>query len=56
MPWVGYKDSRPPLGIGSGIGWLWFEMGLTLVIKTVASVGGLTSALLLVSHITIYRP
>lgn len=48
MPWVGYKDSPPFKGVGSGAGWLWAELGVVLVIKTVASVGGLTSALLLV--------
>ena len=50
MPWVGYKDDTPSKGMGSGTGWLWAELGVVLVIKTVASVGGLTSALLLVSR------
>ncbi|KAF2017405.1 MFS transporter-like protein [Aaosphaeria arxii CBS 175.79] len=50
MPWVGYKDSNPSFGIGTGRGWLWAELGVVLVIKTVASVGGLTSALLLVTN------
>lgn len=49
MPWVGYKKDSPYMGIGTGRGWLWTELGIVLVIKTVASVGGLTSALLLVS-------
>jgi hypothetical protein len=49
MPWVGYKNSVPYKGIGSGAGWLWFELGVVLVIKTIAGVGGLTAALLLVS-------
>jgi len=49
MPWVGYKEDRPFQGVGTGAGWLWAELGIILVIKTVASVGGLTSALLLVS-------
>jgi MFS family permease len=49
MPFMGYKDSQPPLGIGSGFAWLWGELGVILVIKTVASVGGLSAALLLVS-------
>lgn len=49
MPWVGYKESNPFRGVGTGAGWLWAELGVVLVIKTVASVGGLTSALLLVS-------
>ncbi|KAF2741187.1 MFS transporter-like protein [Polyplosphaeria fusca] len=50
MPWVGYKDSTPWKGIGSSKGWLWTELGIILVIKTVASVGGLTSALLLITN------
>jgi MFS family permease len=49
MPWVGYKNSDPYKGIGSGAAWLWFELGVVLVIKTIAGVGGLTAALLLVS-------
>lgn len=43
MPWVGYKDNP-------GTTWLWFELGVVLVIKTIAGVGGLTAALLLVSR------
>ncbi|KAF2689559.1 MFS general substrate transporter [Lentithecium fluviatile CBS 122367] len=50
MPWVGYKDSNSSKGVGSGAGWLWTELGVVLVIKTVASVGGLTSALLLITN------
>ncbi|KAK7192473.1 hypothetical protein DPSP01_009709 [Paraphaeosphaeria sporulosa] len=50
MPWVGYKDSNPYWGLGTGTGWLWAELGVILVIKTVASVGGLTSALLLITN------
>jgi MFS family permease len=42
MPFVGYKNKH-------GSGWLWFELGVVLVIKTIAGVGGLTAALLLVS-------
>lgn len=49
MPWVGYKDSKPLFGVGSGKVWLWVELGFVLLVKTVAAVGGLTSALLLVS-------
>jgi MFS family permease len=45
MPWVGYRDGH---GIGQGKIWLWIELGIALVIKTVAAVGGLASALLLV--------
>jgi len=50
MPWVGYKNSVPYKGIGSGAGWLWFELGVVLVIKTIAGVGGLTAALLLITN------
>lgn len=50
MPFVGYKkvpeEGEPAMG--SGLGWLWAEIGIVLLIKTVAAVGGLTSALLLV--------
>ena len=49
-PFVGYKSA----GVGKdvlsrGKIWLWLELGLVLLVKTVAAVGGLTSALLLVS-------
>jgi MFS family permease len=50
MPWVGYKKGDQGQGIGNGAGWLWFELGVVLVIKTIAGVGGLTAALLLVSR------
>lgn len=43
MPFVGYKHKQ-------GSVWLWFELGVVLVIKTIAGVGGLTAALLLVSR------
>ncbi|TKA28778.1 hypothetical protein B0A54_15968 [Friedmanniomyces endolithicus] len=53
MPFVGYKS-----GTGNGDGaptmkgkaWLWVELGVVLLIKTVAAVGGLTSALLLITN------
>ena len=49
MPWVGYKNSDVgDGGISSGKAWLWAELGFVLLVKTVAAVGGLTSALLLV--------
>ncbi|KAI9838858.1 MAG: hypothetical protein M1819_004065 [Sarea resinae] len=49
MPWVGYKDpgSKGPY---QGKVWLWLELGSALLIKTVAAVGGLTSALLLITN------
>lgn len=53
MPWVGYKDGSKS-GDGpvttSGKVWLWVELGAVLIIKTVAAVGGLTSALLLITN------
>jgi hypothetical protein len=48
MPWVGHRSSNPGSGLGSGKVWLWIELGFVLLVKTVAAVGGLTSALLLV--------
>lgn len=51
MPWVGYKDkSAGSNGVSIGKLGLWFEIGAVLLLKTVAAVGGLTSALLLVSY------
>ncbi|KAF2425807.1 MFS general substrate transporter [Tothia fuscella] len=47
MPFVGYKDGE---GLGQGKTWLWFELGVVLVVKTVAAVGGLASALLLITN------
>jgi MFS family permease len=49
MPWVPYRDSPAPFGWGSSTVWLWVEIGFVLLVKTIAAVGGLTSALLLVS-------
>ena len=49
MPWVGYKDSRNgDGGISSGKVWLWVELGIILLIKSLSAVGCLTSFLLLV--------
>lgn len=54
IPWVGYKDgshggvSGPTTTVGRV--WLWIELGAVLIIKTVAAVGGLTSALLLITN------
>lgn len=53
MPWVGYKEKNDYIGISTGATWLWIEIGIVLLIKTVAAVGGLTSALLLVRHLII---
>jgi len=48
MPWVGHRGSKPLFGIGTGKVWLWIELGFVLLVKTIAAVGGMTSALLLV--------
>lgn len=52
MPWVGYKDGKDGTGPETQAGkiWLWIELGVVLIVKTVASVGGLTSALLLITN------
>ncbi len=49
MPWVGYSDDPPPLGIGTGKRWLYAEIGTVLAFKSICAVGGLSSVLLLVS-------
>ena len=54
MPWVGYKKRASDGVLSSGAIWLWIEIGLVLLIKTVAAVGGLTSALLLVCSTTLH--
>lgn len=46
-PFVGYKH-EDGVGMGKGKEWLWVQLGFVLIVKTVAAVGGLTSALLLV--------
>ena len=49
-PFVGYKNIKNgDGGMSNGKIWLWVELSAVLLIKTVAAVGGLTSALLLVS-------
>ena len=48
-PWVGYKrEDVGDGGMSSGRDWLWVELGIVLLIRAVAAVGCLTSALLLV--------
>jgi ATP/ADP translocase len=49
MPFVGYPNRS---GFGQGAVAVWAALGLSLILKTVATVGGLTSALLMVSHWT----
>ncbi|KAJ9651281.1 hypothetical protein H2198_009435 [Neophaeococcomyces mojaviensis] len=51
MPFVGYKkEDDGKSGLSSGVAWLWVEICVVLLIKTVAAVGGLTSALLLITN------
>jgi MFS family permease len=52
MPWVGYKDGANGKHAATTMGqvWLWIELGGVLIIKTIAAVGGLTSALLLITN------
>ncbi|KAK8251615.1 MFS transporter-like protein [Phyllosticta capitalensis] len=50
MPWVGYKNGDGNIGLGRGKAVMWVELGFVLIIKTIAAVGGLTSALLLITN------
>ncbi|KAG7291354.1 hypothetical protein NEMBOFW57_001369 [Staphylotrichum longicolle] len=50
MPWVGYIDNKPKLGMGSGKAWLYAELGFTLVLKNICAVGGLSSVMLLITN------
>ncbi|KAK6821232.1 hypothetical protein PG987_015632 [Apiospora arundinis] len=50
MPWIGYRDSPPPFGVGSAKVWLYAEMGAILVIKNICAVGGLSSVMLLITN------
>lgn len=48
-PWVGYKNiEHGDGGMSSGKAWLYIELGIVLLIKSLAAVGCLTSFLLLV--------
>lgn len=48
-PFVGYKDAKNgDGGISSGQKLLWIELGLVLLVRSVAAIGCLTSSLLLV--------
>ncbi len=48
MPWVGYLDSGPDIGLGTGRAWLYGELGVILLLKNVCAVGGLSCVMLLV--------
>lgn len=49
IPWVGYLDDEPPLGLGTGRLWLYAELAVVLILKNVCAVAGLSSVMLLVS-------
>ncbi|KXJ93790.1 major facilitator superfamily domain-containing protein [Microdochium bolleyi] len=52
MPFIGYKDgSDTPFGLGGSAKlWLYAEAGVILVLKNICAVGGLSSAMLLVTN------
>lgn len=50
MPWVGYIDSKPLFGIGTGRTWLYIELGFVLILKNVCAVAGLSSVMLLITN------
>ncbi|KAF4451055.1 hypothetical protein F53441_5919 [Fusarium austroafricanum] len=50
MPWVGYIDSKPLFGLGSGKMWLYIELGVVLILKNLCAVGGLSSVMLLITN------
>ncbi|KAL6872528.1 major facilitator superfamily domain-containing protein [Trichoderma longibrachiatum] len=50
MPWIGYVDDKPLFGLGTGTMWLFIELGLVLILKTICAVGGLSSVMLLITN------
>ncbi|SPQ19920.1 2f843c17-c37a-427c-9e6d-aa7e911a35a6 [Thermothielavioides terrestris] len=50
MPWIGYLDGRPYLGLGTSKAWLYSELGGILVLKNICAVGGLSSVMLLITN------
>ncbi|KAF5570986.1 tetracycline resistance (probable transport) [Fusarium phyllophilum] len=38
MPWVGYADSKPLFGLGSGKMWLYIELGVVLILKNLCAI------------------
>ncbi|QIX00865.1 hypothetical protein AMS68_006382 [Peltaster fructicola] len=53
VPWVGYKNSSGKAGdpiTTTGEVLLWIELGVVLIVKTIASVAGLAAALLLITN------
>jgi MFS family permease len=55
MPFIGYKgDDTRKTGVTGKTAFMAIELCLVLLVKTVAAVGGLTSALLLVTALSLY--
>ncbi|KAG6120036.1 hypothetical protein E4U13_007002 [Claviceps humidiphila] len=50
MPWVGFLDDKPPLGIATGRLWLYIELAVVLIAKNICAVGGLSSVMLLITN------
>ncbi|KAK4035182.1 MFS general substrate transporter-like protein [Parachaetomium inaequale] len=50
MPWVGYVDGKPRFGLGTSKAWLYSELGVTLALKNICAVGGLSSVMLLITN------
>ncbi|KAL2753996.1 hypothetical protein ACRALDRAFT_1062967 [Sodiomyces alcalophilus JCM 7366] len=50
MPWVGYRDDEPLLGIGTGEGWLYAELVAVLIFKNICAIGGLSCVMLLITN------
>ncbi|KAI9903444.1 hypothetical protein N3K66_002796 [Trichothecium roseum] len=50
MPWVGYLDDEPPFGAGTPRAWLYAELGVILVLKSICAVSGLSSVMLLITN------
>lgn len=49
-PSVPFADAKPPFKFLTGHVWMWTHLSLVLLAKTVAAVGGLSSALLLITN------
>ncbi|OBT50773.1 hypothetical protein VE04_09550 [Pseudogymnoascus sp. 24MN13] len=49
-PTVPFADAKPPFKFLTGHMWMWAHLSLVLLAKTVASAGGLSSALLLITN------
>ncbi|TPX11134.1 uncharacterized protein E0L32_007995 [Thyridium curvatum] len=50
IPWIGYLDSQPVFGLGSGKWWLYAETSIILLIKNMCAIGGLSSVMLLITN------